>query len=153
MIFILILIINVVLLFMLRSDKRYWFVTIPIWTVLLSFFIIWRIHYDKEISRLDTAYWKSADENKFKDNDNWHGYDKFWKELEDSKAVVKKHNATFLDSIFLQTILTFIAQVIGYRVTTAKKTYKWTAIIFGILFLINLCLKISMSIVPTGPLV
>ena len=152
MTYLLILTINIALLILYRSDKRYWLVTIPIWTMLLSSFIIWRTYHDKQISRLDTAYWNSADENKKKDAENWRGDDNIWKDLEDSKTVAKKYNSIFLNTIFLQTILTFIAQVIGFKITTSKTTYKWTAIIFGILFAINLWLEILMAIVPTGPL-
>jgi hypothetical protein len=119
--------------------------------MLLSSFIIWRTYNDKQISQLDTAYWKSADENKKKNAENWRGDDNIWKDLDDSKAFVKKYNSIFLTTILLQTVLTFIAQVIGYKVTTAKKTYKWTAITFGILLAINLWLQILMAIVPTGP--
>jgi hypothetical protein len=126
-------------------------VTIPIWTLLLSLFITWRIYNDKQISHLDTAYWKSADENKKNGIENWRGDESIWKKLKESKLSVKKYNTIFLNAIFLQTILTFIAQVIGYKTTTTKKIYKWTAIAFGILLVINLCLVILMAIVPTGP--
>jgi hypothetical protein len=138
MIYFLILIINIALLIIYRSDKRYWLITIPIWTMLISSFIIWRSYNDKQISRLDTAYWKSADDNKRKDSENWRGDNNLWKDLEKSKAVVKKFNPIFLTIIFLHTVLTFFAQIIGYKFMPAKKTYKWTAITFGILLAINL---------------
>ena len=153
MIYLLVLTINIVLLILYRSDKRYWLITIPIWTMLLSSFIIWRRYNDNRISRLDSAYWRSAEENKKKDAENWRGDDNIWKDWEDSKVFVKKYNSIYLNTIFLQTILTFIAQFIGYKVTTAKKTYKWTAITFGILLVINLWLEILMAIVPTGPVI
>jgi hypothetical protein len=88
-----------------------------------------------------------------KDSTNWRGDESIYKSLEDSKAYVKKYNFTFLNSIFFQTILTFITQLIGYRKTSTKATYKWTSIAFGIVLLINLCLELLMSIVPTGPLI
>ena len=111
------------------------------------------MYNDKQISRLDTAYWKSAGENKKMDAQNWRGDDKILKDLEDRKAFIRNYNSIFLNSIFLQTILTFVAQIIGYKATKAKKTYKWTAITFGILFVVNLWLEILMAIVPTGALV
>ena len=136
MIYLLLLALNVVLVLIYRADKRIWLLTIPIWTLLFSFFITWRIYNDKKISQLDIAYWKSADENKMKAADNWRGDDTIWKDLVD---------------IFLQTILTFVAQLIGLKTTISKKTYRWTSIAFGIVFVINLWLEILMAIVPTGP--
>lgn len=151
MIYLLLLALNVVLVLIYRADKRIWLLTIPIWTLLFSFFITWRIYNDKKISQLDIAYWKSADENKMKAADNWRGDDTIWKDLVDKKAYVKKQNEVFLNAIFLQTILTFIAQLIGLKATISKKTYRWTSTAFGIVFVINLWLEILMAIVPTGP--
>ena len=83
MIYLLLLALNVVLVLIYRADKRIWLLTIPIWTLLFSFFITWRIYNDKKISQLDIAYWKSADENKMKAADNWRGDDTIWKDLVD----------------------------------------------------------------------
>jgi hypothetical protein len=151
MIYVLILSLNILLLLIYRADNRYWLVTIPIWTLLFISFIIWRTNNDKQISRLNTAYWQSADENKIKDSENFRGDNNIWKNLEDSKAYVKEYNSIFLNSIFFQTILTFITQLVGYKTTRTKKTYKWTSITFGIVLTLNVWLEIMMGIVPTGP--
>ena len=69
------------------------------------------------------------------------------------KSHVKKYNIIFLNSILLQTILTFIFQIIGYKTTTAKKTYKRTSFAFGFVFVIILSLYTLMAIVPIGPVI
>ncbi|WP_276974512.1 hypothetical protein [Flavobacterium filum] len=153
MIYFLIFIINTILLLTISNDKRFWFVTITIWTVLTVSFISWKIHNDKEISRLDKAYWKSADENKLKDPNSWRGDETIWKSLENSRQHVKKYNSIFIYSLLVQTFLTFVAQIIGYRLTSFKKTYKRTSIAFGILLIIGIWLTVMITIVPTGPLV
>lgn len=103
------------------------------------------------MARLDSMYWASADENNKRIHQHFRGDHHIWKDLEANKAYVRKYNATFLNTLFLQTILTFIAQVIGYKFTAEKNTYKWTAIIFGVLLVINLWLAILLAIVPSVP--
>ena len=152
MIYLIILIINIALLAIYRSGKRFWIVTIPIWTLLLSSFCIWRIYNEKQINALESAYWKKENARERNENKNWQGAYENYKEIQDSKRIMKKYNSVFLNSIFLQSILTFIAQVIGYKVTTEKKTYRINAIIFGVILAINLFLEFLMAIVPTGPL-
>ena len=137
----------------ISNDKRFWFVTITFWTFLTASFISWRIYNDNKISRLDKAYWKSADENKLKDPNNWRGDETIWKSLENNRQYLKKNNFIFIYSLLVQTFLTFVAQLIGYKLTSFKKTYRRTSIVFGILLLINIWLTVMMSIVPTGPLV
>lgn len=153
MIYFLILIINTILLLTISNDKRFWFVTITIWTLLTVSFFSWRILNDNKISGLDKAYWKSADENKLKDPNSWRGDETIWTSLENRRHYVKKYNSIFVYSLLVQTFLTFFAQVIGYKLTSFKKTYKRTSIAFGILLLINIWLTVMMAIVPTGPLV
>ena len=150
---IIILTFNVLFLISIRIDKKYWLVPIPLWCLLVSAFFTWRNINDAKILQLDGTYWKSAEDNKMKDSTNWRGDEIILKNLDLKKAYVKKHNSTFLNSIFLQTIFTFIAQLIGYKKTSLKKTYKWTSIVFGILFVLNLWLTLLMAIVPTGPIV
>jgi hypothetical protein len=147
------LILNILFVYFLKSDKKYWLLSIPLWCLLVGAFLVWRNISDSKVTRLDRAYWKSAEDSKIKDTTNWRGDESIYKTLEDSKAYIKQYNFTFLNSIFIQTILTFIAQRIGYVKTASKKTYKWTSIIFGIILLINLCLEILIAIVPTGPLI
>lgn len=144
---------NILLLFIIRTEKKYWLSTIPIWILLILSFIIWRNIYDGKTKELDKAYWKSAEEKKMEDSENWRGDENIWKNLEASKAYVKKYNAEFLNSIFLQTILTFTAQLIGYKKTSAKKTYRWTVYLYGVILSLNLFLELLMKIIPTGPLV
>ncbi len=151
MIYLLILTLNLVLLLIYRNEKRYWAVTVLLWTLLLSFFLTWRTYNDKKISQLDVSYWESADKNKQKNPKNWSGDENILKKLKKQKDYVNKYNSIFLNSILLQTILTFIAQIIGYKNTSSKTTYKWTSIAFGILLIVTVSLAILMAIVPTGP--
>lgn len=153
MTYFILLTLNILFVYFLKSDKKYWQLSIPFWCLLVGTFLVWRNINDTKITRLDTAYWKSANDNKIKDSTNWRGDEGIYENLEDSKAYVKKYNVTFLNSIFIQTILTFISQLIGYKKTSSKTTYKWTSIIFGIVLIINLCLEVLMAVVPTGPLI
>ncbi len=114
---------------------------------------MWRNLSDRKIERLDTAYWKSAGVNKSKDTTNWRGDEIIYNDLITTKTYVKKHNVIFLNTIFLQTILTFIFQLIGFKRTSLKTMYKGTSIVFGIMLIINLWLAVLMEIVPTGPFV
>lgn len=75
------------------------------------------------------------------------------KSLENKKKYVKKCNSILLNSILVQTKLTFVAQILGYKRTSLKRTYKRTSISFGVLLIINLWLTVLMAIVPTGPIV
>jgi hypothetical protein len=151
MTYLLILILNLALLFICRTDKRYWLVTISIWVLLTSSFFLWRRHNDNKISQLDNTYWKTAEDNRQKDPDNWRGNETVWNSLKVKKDYVKKYNQIFLNVIMLQTLLTFIAQIIGYKKTLLKRTYKLTSIMFGILLIFNFLLALLMAIVPTGP--
>jgi len=148
-----ILLVNILILYSLKTDKRYWIVPIPLWTILVLFFILWKFKNDKVISQLDTAYWQSADYNKKINLENWRGDEKIYNKLEETKSYVRKYNNILLNSIFLQTILTFISQVIGYKRTSLKKTYKLTSTVFGVLLILNFFLFLLMAITPTGPLV
>ena len=153
MTYFILLILNSLFVYLAKSDNKYWLLSIPLWCLLIGAFLIWRNINDTNITRLDTAYWKSADNNKMKDSTNWRGDESIYKNLEDNKTYVRKYNFTLLNSIFFQTFLTFITQLIGYRKTSSKTTYKWTSIIFGIILLLNLCLEVLMAIVPTGPMI
>ncbi|PVD51807.1 hypothetical protein DC498_12180 [Terrimonas sp.] len=153
MTYFILLTLNILIVYFVKSDHKYWLLSIPLWTLLIGTFLLWRNINDTKILRLDTAYWESANDNKIKDSTNWRGDETIYKQLENKKAYVKKYNFIFLNSIFFQTLLTFIFQIIGYKKTIIKTTYRRTSIIFGIALLINLILELLMSVVPTGPLI
>ena len=153
MIYLILITLNILIAYFIKSDHKYWLFSIPLWCLLIGAFLLWRNINDAKISQLDTSYWKSADDNKIKDSTNWRGDENIWKRLEDSRMYVKKYNTTFLNSLLLQTFLTFLAQIIGYKKTTLKRTYKRTAITFGIIFAINLWLQLLLSVLPTGPII
>jgi hypothetical protein len=150
-IYLIILLVNVLSLYIYKTDKRYWLFPISFWVIFFLFFIIWRVTNDKSISRLNTEYWKSADYNKKNNPDSWRGDERIYQKLKDAEAYVRKYNYTLLSSLFLQTILTFVLQVLGYKRTSLRKTYKWTGIVFGVLLVMSFVLFLLMSIVPTGP--
>jgi len=58
---------------------------------------------------------------------------------------------TLLYFLGIQTIMTFILQIIGYKKTEKKKLYERTSIIFGLLTLLFLVFQVMVEIVPTGP--
>ena len=140
------LIISIFLLLVLRTDMRFCLATIPLWIILLFSFFIWQQHYDSKINILDAAYWKSA-ENQIR------GDDKIYSDLNETKKYVLQYNLTFIHLISFQTLLTFLFQILGYRLATMKNIYIWTSGLFGVILLLNLILIIMISVVPTGGIV
>jgi hypothetical protein len=153
MLFLIVLLLNFGLLIIIKSDNKYWLIPIPVWIIFISSFLIWRGIYDKKIELLDYKYWKSADYNKLIDESNWRGDDDLWKKLEETRKYVQKYNMTFLHSIFLQTVVTFLLQLVGYRTTGKRRLYKVTSNIFGILTFIHFIIEIMIGIVPTGGII
>lgn len=129
---------NILLVYFLRTEKKYWFISISIWTMLIASIILWRQVNETKIDKLDHAYWKSAEINISGDN-------KIYKELIEAKSYFEKYNLKFIHAIFVQTILTFAFQIVGFKRTSLKRTYQWTAIIFCFLTLFILFLEISLS--------
>lgn len=152
-IYFILLTLNILFVYFIKTDHKYWLLSIPLWCLLIGAFLLWRNINDAQITRLDTAYWKSAGDNRIKDSTNWHGDETIYRQLEDKKGHIKKYNFSFLKSIFLQTALTFIFQVIGYKKTSTKTIYKRTSIVFGIALFLNLILELLISVVPIGPLI
>jgi hypothetical protein len=111
---------------------------------LITGFISWRLISDKEIQNLETAYWKTTEIK------GWGDFDK-WTKLKLEKENAQKGNMTWVYLIGLQTFVTFISQVVGQR-RTGHKVYKWTSLVFGILFLLVGILIFMMALVSSGPL-
>jgi ABC-type transport system involved in multi-copper enzyme maturation permease subunit len=146
MTYILILTLNILLVFFLRTETKYWLITITIWTLLIFSFIIWRQINDAKIDQIDRAYWESAESKS-------RGDDKIYEDLNEAKNYVQRNNMTFIHAIFLQSILTFSYQIVGFKRTSLKKTYTWTTVIFCILTTLILLLEFLLSSVPTGGIV
>ncbi len=142
MVYIILLTINIPFVYFIKSDKKFWLLSIPLWTVLLLSLICWRIYNDNQIHKLETEYWKTTENKRYGD------YNKRNK-LEKAEKNAQKINTTFIYLIGLQTLITFIFQIVGQR-QTKKITYNWTKIIFGILFVLILFLLLLMAIVPSG---
>ena len=141
MIFLLIAVINIVLTLLIKTDNRYWVVSVPLLLFLFVSFIGWRFTSDRNAKEQEAIYWKSAGTKSYGD----HGE---WTKLEKMKIAGRQINATFIDLIVLQAFLVFILQVIGRRNTNIK-IYKWTSWTTGILFFIILWFRLMMSIVPS----
>jgi hypothetical protein len=115
MIYLLVLAVNILLLFFLRSEKKYWLVPISIWILMFSFFIVC----------LKSFFWQFQNnpEGAYADQDRLSTF-------------FVEHSTTFIYCIVLQTFLTFIVQIIGYKMTTTKTIYKWTGVIFLLLLIL-----------------
>jgi hypothetical protein len=149
MIYILILALNIILLLLIRTGRRFWLVSIPLWVIIFASFVLWRNYQNRKIDRIDMAYWKSADLNKKLNPNNSRGDEAILKELEESTNYVNKFNMPFVHGNFFQTILTFISQIIGFKQTEFKKTYRWTSIIFGLLTLLGFVFEFLIGL-PAG---
>ena len=101
---------NILLLYFIRSDNKYWFLSISLWALLLLSFILWRAHSDNQIRTLETKYWKTAENKEFGKFDAWN-------QLKASEKQAQKFNVVFLYCIALQTLITFICQIVGQRRT------------------------------------
>ena len=75
-----------------------------------------------------------------------------WNNLEAQKKTAQKLNMTFVYLIGLQTFIAFIFQVIGHR-QTRLLTYRWTKVIFGILFALVFLIIAMMEIVSSGGII
>jgi|GEM_PF-4669309 len=145
MVYFIIVTLNILLLYFIRSDKKYWFLPIPLWTLLLLSFISWRAQSDNQIRTDEAKYWKTAENKDFGDSEVWN-------KLKATEKHAQKFNMVFLYCITLQTLITFICQIVGQR-QTKQKIYKWTKPIFGVLFILAFLLIAMIGIVPTGGIV
>lgn len=125
----------------LKTDKKYWFTSIPLFVLLLVAFASWRIVSDNTVKQQESKYWKSAGTKSYGDFTEWTTLEKKRKEK-------LQTNAVFIDLLVLQAFLTFIFQVIGRRKTDIK-LYRWTSWTFGVVFFAFLWLRLMMTIVPT----
>jgi len=137
MIFIYITILNVLILFLINSSKKYWLIPIFIWTTLILTFIVWRTNVDAQYQKLENSYWKKTSNVEFS-------------KLNDAKDSIIKNNMFLLQLIGFQTFITFIIQNIGFYKTEDKKTYRWTCIFFACMTLIFAVIGLLIGIVPTS---
>jgi Na+/proline symporter len=133
--------INILFVYFIKSEKKYWLLSIPLWALVFSSFILWRTNSDKHIQAMETEYWNEKKEDNAK-----------WDSLELAKKKAQKINMIFIYFIGLQTLITFICQIVGQR-QTEQKIYKWTKPIFGVLFIFIFLLIVMMGIVPAGGII
>ena len=145
MTYLLILTANILFLYFLKTDKKYWLLSIPLWIGLVSGFVIWRTQSDKHIQNLEAEYWKSAEN---KENGDYAK----WDTLKQTEKQSQAYNMTFLYCVALQTLITFICQIAGQS-KTKQKFYSWTKWVFGVLLLLVFILIAMMGIVPSGGMI
>ncbi len=143
--FFLLLAVNLIPLFYLRSTFRFWIICIPLWFCMLVGFLLWRHTHDTEISRLEIAYQKSAGSKNYGDQN-------IWGSLEALRTSGRITNQKILHEIFFQTLVMWLLQIAGLR-RTKRNYYFWLSWITGLLLLAALILGALMGIVPSGPLV
>jgi hypothetical protein len=134
-------VINIVLTLFIKSDNRYWVISVPLLLFLFISFTGWRSASDKNVKEQETIYWKSTGTKSYGDHSEWT-------KLEKMKMAGRQINATFIDLITLQAFLAFTLQVIGRR-NTNTRIYNWTSWATGVLFFIILWFRLMMSIVPS----
>ena len=142
MTYLIILTISLLTFYFFKSENKYWIISIPLWVILVIGFIYWRILSDRHIGQLENQYWKTTIGKGYGDYN-------LLTSLDESKVVSQERNSIFIYTIVLQTILTFITQIVGQKKTN-RKIYKWTKIVFGVLSILALLLIAMMGIVPTG---
>lgn len=142
-VFVVIVLINS-FIFFIKSENRFWKIPIAFFGIFLATMAIVIPIQNRQVRSLDNAYWESAEGKSSGDTEKWE-------ELRKSRKLNVKIRMSLLHFIGLQTIVTFVLQLIGHSKTNKKKTYKWTASVFGLLSLIYLLFQLVIEIVPTGP--
>ncbi len=132
------------LIFLTKSDNKFWKTPILIWGLILSIIFIITPIQNRKVNSLDSQYWESVEGKSYGDRE-------VWEELKNSQKQSVKVRMTLLHFLGIQTIMTFILQIIGYKKTEKKKLYQWTSIIFGLLTVLYLIFQVMVEIVPTGP--
>ena len=145
MLYLVILILNILFIYFVKSDKKYWLVSIPLWIILILAFIFWRTNSDRQIQNFEIEYNKTFQGKEYGDF-------AIWNKLGDQKKTAQKLNLTFVYLIGLQTFITFILQTIGHKLTR-QKTYKWTKVVFGILFALVFLIFVMMGVVTSGRII
>ena len=145
MLYLALLTINILFIYLVKSTQKYWLFSIPLWVILISSFILWRTNSDRQIQNLKIEFDKTFHGKEYGDNT-------ILNQLNEQKKAAQKLNMTFVYLIGLQTFITFIFQIIGHSQTRQRK-YKWTKIIFGILFAFIFFVIAMMGIIPSGGII
>ena len=145
MIYFTLLLINILFLYFFKTDNKYWLLSLPLWTLLISSFIFWRINSDRHYQALEKEYWKTAENKEYGDFNKWWNL-----QLGEKKA--QHLNQVLIYCIALQTFITFICQMAG-GMRTNQEIYRHTRFIFGILFVLVILVLVLLRIIPSGPIV
>tara|TARA_Y100000815_G_C13063286_1_gene395209 strand:+ start:61 stop:525 length:465 start_codon:yes stop_codon:yes gene_type:complete len=132
------------IIFLTKSESRFWKIPILVWGLFLVIISIAVPVQNRQINNLDKEYWESTEGKSYGDRE-------IWKDLKNSRKLTVKIRLTLIHFLGFQTIATFLFQIIGYRKTNKKKTYQWTSTVFGLLSLTYLIFQFMVEIVPTEP--
>ncbi len=137
----LLLAVNGLPLLLLRTSKKYWIISIPVWILLLGILGAWRIRDDRAYRISEKAYYASFG------NKNY-GTEETWKAMEKSGAAEAADSRHAFVGVGFQTICVFVLMRIGYR-RTKDKRYKWGKWVFGgctaFVILVNLVLTLVLG--------
>jgi hypothetical protein len=137
--------VNLSAIFLVRSEKKF-LISILFWAILfVSFIVLHHINY-VSIQRLERQYANSMVGKNYGDF-------QLWQNLEHERSRTLQSNRDWSRLLGIQTILTFIFQIVAYRKTRNKNAFWWTRTGFGLLTFIYFILELFAAIVPTGPLI
>ena len=137
--------VNLSAIFLVRSEKKF-LISILFWAILIVSLILLHHFNNDRIQRLERQYANSMVGKNYGDF-------QLWQSLEHQRSLTQQSNITWFRLLGLQTILTFIIQIVAYRKTKNKNAFWWTRTGFGLLTLIYFILELFAAIIPTGPLI
>jgi len=137
--------VNLSAIFLVRSEKKF-LISILFWAILIVSLILLHHFNNDRIQRLERQYANSMVGKNYGDF-------QLWQSLEHQRSLTQQSNITWFRLLGLQTILTFIIQIVAYRKTKSKNAFWWTRTGFGLLTFIYFILELFAAIVPTGPLI
>jgi len=139
------LIINIAVIFIIRSDRKF-LISISFWVILLISFFFFKAINTEKLQRLQNNYYNSM-------NGKSYGDFKIWRDLETKKYQYRQITINLFRLLGGQTIIAFIMQIVAYRKTKKQNIFWWTSAIFGVVTVVYFILEVFLGIVPTGPLI
>jgi uncharacterized membrane protein YeiB len=144
MIFLLLLAVNGLPLFLLKTSKKYWIISIPVWILLLTVLIVWRIRDDRVVNSSEKAYYATFGKKSF-------GTREAWDEMEKAGSTAAADSRKIFVGVGFQTLCVFVLMVTGHR-RTKDRRYKWGSWFFGCCTVFVIFLDVLMTIIIGSPL-
>jgi hypothetical protein len=141
----LILLLNSYALIFVKSNNKYWIVCIPLWATLVAGFPAWRAWCGNELDLKEKTYWASAEGKDRGDDYTFEVFEYARKQF--TQALVD-----FWWLLGIQTLVTFILQIIGHKL---RKTwpYKWSVTIFGGILVLFIIMSLILATIPSGRII